>query len=71
MGVLRPRDEWVKLGYRANYGCHHPGGKKSRARVSRGECSYGCSTCKGEVRVCEVCGIPYCQYHFGSHRRGS
>jgi len=67
--TLRPFEEWIKLGYRANYGCYKPGGKLARERVRRGECSYSCATCKGPLRVCEVCGLPYCEYHFPKHRR--
>jgi len=67
-GMINAEAEWKKLGYIKNDRCKQPGGAKSRDRVKKGLCSWECATCAGEIRVCEWCGIPYCEYHFNKHR---
>lgn len=65
----KAKQVWKQLRYRANENCYEPGGAKSRERVMKGECSWAATTCRGQVRVCEDCNIPYCEYHFPLHRR--
>jgi hypothetical protein len=65
--TYKAQDAWESLGYTKNSGCFKPGGAKSRERVKQGLCSWKAATCKGLIKVCEKCGIPYCEYHFRKH----
>ncbi len=59
---------WQALGYRPSEACNEPGGPKAIERVARGECAYGCATCRLPVKPCPDCGLLYCEYHHPLHR---
>jgi hypothetical protein len=67
--VSKAKEEWISLGYRENPRCYAPSGAKGRDRARAGECTYGCATCRGEVNICDLCGLPYCRYHYPKHLR--
>ncbi len=61
---------WEILGYTPSDACREPSvGSKKRNRVASGSCTYTASTCAGEISPCHDCGLPYCEYHFPTHRR--
>ncbi len=61
---------WETLGYTPSDTCIEPsGGPQKRSRVALGSCAYTASTCTGEIGPCHDCGLPYCEYHYPTHRR--
>lgn len=62
---------WQELGYTPSEKCYGPSGSaKKRTRVAAGSCTYSASTCTGEISPCRDCGLPYCDYHYPTHRTG-
>jgi hypothetical protein len=65
----RTEKRWIAFGYKANSNCHCPNGGEDKLKVAKnGGCASSSKACKGQVKACPDCGIPYCELHFPTHR---
>lgn len=61
---------WEEIGYAPSEKCREPSGSAAkRTRVASGLCTYSARTCSGVINRCQDCRLPYCEYHYPTHRR--